>query len=192
MKNKKNFNTIKKNINDSINNLKILNDQKYFDQILKISNEIIRTIKNKKKIIFCGNGGSAADSQHLCAELVSKFLKNRQPFSSISLTTNTSTITSISNDFSFDKIFSKQIEAVGVRGDFLFAISTSGKSKNVKEATKVAKKKGIKTFLLTGLKNKSRNTSDIVLKVPASRVDRIQEMHILIGHIICEIVENTC
>ena len=76
--------------------------QKYFDQILKISNEIIRTIKNKKKIIFCGNGGSAADSQHLCAELVSKFLKNRQPFSSISLTTNTSTITSISNDFSFD------------------------------------------------------------------------------------------
>tara|TARA_Y200000002_G_scaffold307699_1_gene263842 strand:- start:660 stop:1238 length:579 start_codon:yes stop_codon:yes gene_type:complete len=192
MKNKKNFYTIKKNINDSINNLKILNDQKYFDQILKISNEIIRTIKNKKKIIFCGNGGSAADSQHLCAELVSKFLKNRKPFSSISLTTNTSTITSISNDFSFDKIFSKQIEAVGVKGDFLFAISTSGKSKNVKEAIKVAKKKGIKTFLLTGLKNKSRNLSDIVLEVPASRVDRIQEMHILVGHIICEIVENTC
>ncbi len=192
MKNKKNFYTIKKNINDSINNLKILNDQKYFDQILKISNEIIRTIKNKKKIIFCGNGGSAADSQHLCAELVSKFLKNRKPFSSISLTTNTSTITSISNDFSFDKIFSKQIEAVGVKGDFLFAISTSGKSKNVKEAIKVAKKKGIKTFLLSGLKNKSRNLSDIVLEVPASRVDRIQEMHILVGHIICEIVENTC
>ena len=128
----------------------------------------------------------------LCAELVSKFLKNRKPFSSISLTTNTSTITSISNDFSFDKIFSKQIEAVGVKGDFLFAISTSGKSKNVKEAIKVAKKKGIKTFLLTGLKNKSRNLSDIVLEVPASRVDRIQEMHILVGHIICEIVENTC
>ncbi len=192
MKNKKNFNTIKKNINDSINNLRILNDQKYFDQILKISNDITRTIKNKKKIIFCGNGGSAGDSQHLCAELVSKFLKNRKPFPSISLTTNTSTITSISNDFSFDKIFSKQIEAVGVKGDFLFAISTSGKSKNVKEAIKVAKKKGIKTFLLTGLKNKSRNLSDIVLEVPASRVDRIQEMHILIGHIICEIVENTC
>ena len=192
MKNKKNFYTIKKNINDSINNLKILNDQKYFDQILKISNEIIRTIKNKKKIIFCGNGGSAADSQHLCAELVSKFLKNRKPFSSISLTTNTSTITSISNDFSFDKIFSKQIEAVGVKGDFLFAISTSGKSKNVIKAIKVAKKKGIKTFLLSGLKNKSRNLSDIVLEVPASRVDRIQEMHILVGHIICEIVENTC
>ncbi len=186
----KNFDSIiRKNININIGNLKKLLNKKEVELISNITKLSIKTLKDKKKIIFCGNGGSAADSQHICAELVSKFLKNRKPYAAISLTTNTSIITSISNDFSYSDIFSKQIEAIGNEGDLLFAISTSGKSKNIIKAIKAAKKKKIKTILLSGKMNKLK-IANITFNTPATRVDRIQELHIHIGHIICEIIEK--
>lgn len=180
---------IRENIENNINNLKKLENKKFENQIINIVKLCILTLRSKKKILFCGNGGSAADSQHLCAELVSKFLKNRKPYSAMALTTNTSIITSVSNDFSYSEIFSKQIEAIGVSGDLLIAISTSGKSVNVLKAIKEAKKKRINTILLSGNKNKNK-TANITLNVPANRVDRIQELHIHIGHIICELIEK--
>lgn len=186
---KKITDSVDSNLNIAIENLKKLNTKYYKDQINIATNLSIKALKNGKKIIFCGNGGSAADSQHLCAELVSKFLKNRKPIPSISLTTNTSTITSISNDFDYKFIFSKQIEALGKKNDVLIAISTSGKSKNIIEALKTSKKKGLKNILLTGNKVINKKFCDVVLDVPADRVDRIQELHILIGHIICENIE---
>jgi len=181
---------IQENIKENVSNLKKLSEIKYQKQILKIVKLCISTLKNKKKIMFCGNGGSAADSQHLCAELVSKFLKNRKPYSAISLTTNTSIITSVSNDFNYSDIFSKQIEAIGTNGDLLIAISTSGKSINVIKAIKESKKRKINTILLSGNKNKNKSAT-ITFNVPASRVDRIQELHIHIGHTICELIEKT-
>ena len=170
------------------NNL-IENLSEFEDVIELFSKKIFDALNNGNKLLFCGNGGSAADSQHLCAELVSKFLKNRKPYSAMALTTNTSIITSVSNDFSYSEIFSKQIEAIGVSGDLLIAISTSGKSVNVLKAIKEAKKKRINTILLSGNKNKNK-TAIITLNVPANRVDRIQELHIHIGHIICELIEK--
>ena len=187
---KKILNIIDYNVGIAIQNLNKLNSNYYKNKITKVTNLCIKALKEKKKIIFCGNGGSAADSQHLSAELVSKFLKNRKPLSSISLTTNTSIITSVSNDFDYKYIFSKQIEALGTNGDVLIAISTSGKSKNIIEALKVSKKKGINNILMTGDKIINKKLCDIVLDVPAKRVDRIQELHILIGHIICENIEK--
>lgn len=187
---KKITDSVDSNLNIAIENLKKLNTKYYKDQINIATNLSIKALKNGKKIIFCGNGGSAADSQHLCAELVSKFLKNRKPIPSISLTTNTSTITSISNDFDYKFIFSKQIEAIGKSGDILIAISTSGQSKNIIEALKVSKQKGLINILLTGNKIKNKKYCNIVIDVPAERVDRVQELHILIGHIICENIEK--
>lgn len=191
MKKFKRDNYIKSNINKAILSLDTLKGSIYLNKINKICNEMIKTLKKGNKIIFCGNGGSAADSQHLCAELVSKFLKNRKPLAAISLTTNTSSITSIANDFNFEQVFSKQIEAIGKNGDFLFAISTSGKSKNIIRAVSMAKKRGLKTFLLTGQSNAKKISTNMILEVPANRVDRVQELHIFIGHVICEIVENS-
>ena len=191
MKKFKRNNDIKGNINKVILSLDTLKKSIYIKKINMICKEMLKTLKNGNKIIFCGNGGSAADSQHLCAELVSKFLKNRKPLAAISLTTNTSSITSIANDFNFDHVFSKQIEAIGKKGDFLFSISTSGKSKNIIRAISMAKKKGLKTFLLTGQNNAKKISPNMILEVPAKRVDRVQELHIFIGHIICEIIENS-
>ena len=165
--------------------------EKCSDEIEFASKIIIDSIKNSNKVMFCGNGGSAADSQHLSAELVGRFIKNRRPLSSISLTTDTSAITAISNDFSFEEIFSRQIEAIGKKNDTLYAISTSGNSKNILAALDAAKNLGIKTVGVTGEdKSDMDNLCDIIIKVPAKRPDRIQEMHIAIGQIICELVEN--
>jgi len=151
----------------------------------------VKTINNHRKILFCGNGGSAADSQHLAAELIGKFLKIRKPIPALALTTNSSIITSIGNDIDFKMIFARQIEALGNKGDILFAITTSGKSKNILEAIKVAKKKKLKVILLTSLKCKLKKNNQIhSIKIPATRVDRIQEMHITVGHLICEYIEN--
>ena len=141
--------------------------------------------------MFCGNGGSAADAQHLSAELVGRYMKNRKPLASIALTTDTSVITAISNDFSFDEIFSRQIESIGNEGDILYAISTSSKSKNILAALKMAKSLNIKSIGVTGIDNSGfMDLCDVSIKVPATRPDRIQEMHIAIGQIICEILET--
>ena len=141
--------------------------------------------------MFCGNGGSAADAQHLSAELVGRYMKNRKPLASIALSTDTSVITAISNDLSFDEIFSRQVESIGNEGDVLYAISTSSKSENVISALKIAKSLKIKTIGITGSNGIGfKGLCDIVISVPALRPDRIQEMNIAVGHIICEILES--
>lgn len=152
---------------------------------------MIECLENNGKIMFCGNGGSAGDSQHLAAELVGRYRKDRKPFAAISLTTDTSSITAISNDYSFDKIFERQVEAIGRGNDLLFAISTSGSSRNVINAIMKAKEMNIGVIGLTGKNgNEMNNICDILINVPADRTDRIQEMHIAIGQILCEIIEN--
>ena len=157
--------------------------------IEEASKMIIESLNNGNKIMFCGNGGSAADSQHLAAELIGRYKKNRSPLAAISLTTDTSTITAIANDFNFDEIFSRQIEGFGKKGDVLYAISTSGNSSNIVKAISAARKKDIKIIGITGRDaGKLSNICDLIIKAPANTPDRIQEMHIAIGQIICEII----
>ena len=180
---------IKETINEISKNFFDL-AEKSIPQINEASNLIVQSLNNGGKIMFCGNGGSAADSQHLSAELVGRYMKNRKPLSSIALSTDTSVITAISNDYSFDEIFSRQIESIGIEGEMLYAISTSGKSKNIIEALKIAKSRNIKTIGVTGSDNSTfKDLCNVTISTPASRSDRIQEMHIAIGHIICEILE---
>lgn len=156
----------------------------------KISQEVVKTLKRGGKILFCGNGGSAADSQHLAAEFVGRFKKERKAISALSLTTNTSILTAISNDYSFKNIFSRQVQALGKKGDLLIGISTSGNAENVILAVKAAKKIGIKTVGLSGKDGgKLAKISDISFVVPSDDTARIQEAHILIGHILAEIAE---
>ena len=182
---------IDKNLFNIEKNFIQLQSSKYKILIHKTALLIIKALKNKNKVMFCGNGGSCADSEHICAELVGKYLKNRKPYSAVSLTTNTSLLSAISNDFSFKEIFSKQIQSLGKKNDILFAITTSGKSKNILNAINVAKKLKIKVILLTSQKALNlKKKADILIPVPSSRVDRIQEMHIAVGHIICELVES--
>lgn len=190
---KKNLNLIKKNFLEHKNILsKTFNDKKLLSQINDISNICINTIKNNKKIIFLGNGGSASDSMHLTAELVGRFKKNRIGLPAVDLVSNSSSITAIANDYHYTKIFSRQLEAIGNTGDLLFCFTTSGLSPNVIEAIKAAKKIKIDTTVFTGnKKNYLTKFKDLqIVKVPSKDTARIQEMHIIIGHIICEIVED--
>ena len=171
---------------------KILNNQKILSQINQISEDCINAIKNKKKILLLGNGGSASDAMHITAELIGRFKKERVALPAIDLVSNSSTITALANDYNYKKIFSRQLQGVGNQGDILICISTSGLSQNVIEAIKIAKKKLIKTIVLTG--NKKNNLNKFnglkIVKVPSKSTARIQEMHILIGHIICEVIEK--
>ena len=165
--------------------------EKQIPKIEKIASLCISSLEKGGKIIFCGNGGSAADSQHLAAELVGRFLKERKSLPSLALSVNTSILTAVGNDYGFEKVFSKQIEALGKPKDLLIAISTSGNSKNIIEAVKKAKEKGIKTIGFLGKGGgKLKKLVDISLIVESNNTPRIQEIHILIGHIICEIIEN--
>jgi D-sedoheptulose 7-phosphate isomerase len=175
-----------------INFNKLGHDKNFLGNLNLALKQLTNCIKNNGKIIFAGNGGSAADAQHLAAELVGKFLKKRRSIPAISLTTNTSIITSLANDFNYNYIFARQIESLANKGDIFFGITTSGKSKNLIEAFKTCKKMGIGTICLTK-KKYPRNLDklcDIVIPVTAERVDRIQEIHIFVGHTICENLEN--
>ena len=172
-------------------NFKNFNNEAHLPLIENAAKMIINALRNKKKIMFCGNGGSAADSQHLSAELLGRYLKNRKPYASIALTTDSSVLTAISNDFHFNEIFSRQISALANKNDILFAITTSGKSKNILIAIDKAKKLGVKVILLSSRKAEHlKKKVNLLIPVPADRVDRIQEMHISVGHIICELVEK--
>jgi len=165
--------------------------EKNITAIEEIASLLISTLKNKGKILFMGNGGSAADAQHLAAEFVGRFKKNRAPLSAIALSTDTSILTAVGNDFGFEEVFTRQIEALGKAGDAAVGISASGNSKNIIAAIKKAKQLGIKTIGFTGKKEGELNKiTDIALSVSSSDTARIQEMHILAGHIICEIVET--
>jgi D-sedoheptulose 7-phosphate isomerase len=159
--------------------------------IEKISEEFLAAITSSGTIFWCGNGGSASDAQHLAAELVGRFELNRSPMASIALTTDTSILTSIANDYSFEEIFSRQIEALGRPGDVIVGITTSGESLNVIDALRKGKGKGLRTVLFTSEKSKSEfEFVDFVLKVPSSRTCHIQEAHIVIGQAICGRIEK--
>lgn len=160
-------------------------------QIEKVANLCIKALKNGNKILFCGNGGSAADAQHLAAELICKYKKERTALNAIALTTNTSVLTAAANDIAFDYIFERQVEAFGQDGDILFALSTSGKSINVIRAVDRAKELGLKTIAMTGASGGSlKNNADVLINVPSDITNNIQEMHIAVGHLICGIIEN--
>ena len=152
---------------------------------------IANSLKSGGTVFWCGNGGSAADSQHMAAEFVGRFKKDRQPLRSIALTTDSSILTCISNDYSYEEIFSRQIDALGRKGDILVAITTSGQSENIRQALVQAKKMGIKTIGLLG-KNGGvcKDYVDLPLIVPSEMTARIQEIHILIEHMLCELVEH--
>lgn len=178
-----------KTINESLANLENLKDK---DKEINYAAElIINCLKTKNKVIFCGNGGSAADSQHLAAELMGRYLKDRSPLPAISLTVDTSALTAIGNDYGFENVFSRQLRGIGSAGDVLYATSTSGNSKNVIEAIKVAKDMGIKVIGITGKEpGKMDGECDVLVNVPSDKTNKIQEMHIIVGHFICGKVET--
>ncbi len=159
--------------------------------IEKIAEEIIKALEKGNKIIFCGNGGSAAISQHLSAELMGKYKLNRSPMAAISLTTDTSAITAIANDYGFEYTFSRQLLGIGKSGDVIIGISGSGNSSNLVEVLKTAKEMDIKTVAFLGeFGGKMADFAEISLKVPSSTTNYIQELHLIAGHIICGLVEN--
>ena len=161
------------------------------DGIEKAIDAIGDALKLRRKVLLMGNGGSAADAQHIAGELVGRFKKERKAIPAISLSTDTSILTAIGNDYGFEKVFERQIEALGNKGDVVIGISTSGNSENVYRAMKLAKKMGLTTIGLLGNDGgKIKNLSDIALVVPSKNTPRIQETHITIGHIICEGVER--
>jgi len=161
------------------------------DSIVSLSKVCIGAISDKKKILFAGNGGSAADAQHLTAELVNRFNYDRPAIAALALTTDTSVITSISNDSDYENIFSRQIEALGTKGDILIVLSTSGNSANISKAATSAVEKGLIVAGFTGSDGGSlQDKCDYMIKVPSKCTPRIQEGHILMGHILCGLIED--
>jgi D-sedoheptulose 7-phosphate isomerase len=165
--------------------------EKNSDLILKAASKLTSILKNGNKILFMGNGGSAADSQHLAAELIGRFQKERDSIPAIALTTDTSILTAIGNDYSFNDIFKRQVQGLANAGDAVFGLSTSGNSQNVIEAFNEAKRKNAFTIALTGKDGgKIKNIADLNIIIPSDITARIQEAHILIGHILCELIEE--
>lgn len=159
--------------------------------IMEMIDTIIHCLKKGGKVILFGNGGSAADSQHIAAELVGRFKKDRAALSAVSLTTNTSVLTALANDYGYESVFVKQLEAIAKKEDVAIGISTSGRAKNVLKAVQEAKKLGLKTISLTGKDGgELSKITDISIIVPSNITARIQEAHITIGHIVCELVEE--
>lgn len=160
-------------------------------RIMEIAGMIIDALKKNGKVILFGNGGSASDAQHIAAEFVGRFKKDRPGLAALALTTNTSVLTAIANDYGYDIVFARQIEALAQKNDIAIGISTSGKAKNVTCGIKQAKKMGLKTVALTGSGGgELANLADISLIVPSAVTARIQEAHITIGHILCELIEQ--
>lgn len=160
-------------------------------KIIEITDLVTDCLKKNGKVILFGNGGSASDSQHIAAEFVGRFKKDRNALAAIALTTNTSILTALANDYGYEIVFARQIEALGEKNDVAIGISTSGKAKNVVLGIKQAKKMGLKTIALTGADGgELTKLTDISLIVPSSVTARIQEAHITVGHIVCELVEQ--
>ena len=169
----------------------IQNDQPLLETANRIADLCVTALKQGKKILFAGNGGSAADAQHLAAELVSRLNYNRPGLAAIALTTDTSALTAIGNDYSFENIFSRQIESLGQAGDILVGITTSGKSPNILKALDAARARGMTCIGFTGMQAPMMaERCDVVLNVPSRETPKIQECHILFGHIICAIIED--
>ncbi len=160
------------------------------DKIIEAAGMLASCIASGNKILIFGNGGSAADAQHLAAEFVNRFQIERPPLAAIALTTDTSILTSIGNDYHFDDIFSKQIKALGQKGDIAWCISTSGTSPNVLKAVAAAQKIGITTIGFTGRAGKLSDCADLVFSVESDTTARIQESHIFLGHILCDLLDR--
>ena len=183
--------TVRKQVEDSANvKQALLADIDTLEKIARAGEICIEAYRNGNKVMFAGNGGSAADAQHFAGELVSRFYFDRPGLPSIALTTDTSILTAIGNDYGFDRLFARQVEAQGIKGDVFVGISTSGNSSNIVEAMKTCRKMGIVTIGLTGDKPcRMDEFSDIIIKVPSTETPRIQECQTLIGHILCCIIE---
>ncbi|BDU51406.1 phosphoheptose isomerase 2 [Haliovirga abyssi] len=186
------YNYIEKQIYNSIEVKKyILENKEILNKIIEVSNLTVEAYRKGKKTIIAGNGGSAADAQHMAGEFVSRFYFDRPGLASLALTTDTSILTAIGNDYGYERVFARQLEANGNKGDIFFAISTSGNSKNIIEALKVCKEKGIISIGLTGSKEcKMDDLCEYMIKIPSIETPRIQESHLMIEHIICAIVEK--
>lgn len=183
---------ISQSITDSINAKQaILNNPEFLARIESAAAIITNSLRNGGKIHFCGNGGSAADAQHLAAELSGRFYFDRPPLNAEALHCNTSYLTAVGNDYGYDLIFSRLLKGTAKKGDVIVGISTSGNSKNIINAFEAAKEMGVSIIAMTGeTGGKMKDYADILLNVPSKDTPRIQESHIMIGHIICELVET--
>jgi D-sedoheptulose 7-phosphate isomerase len=169
----------------------LLRDEGFSVLVTHAALQIVKALRAGGKVMFCGNGGSAADAQHLAAEFTGRYLKERRALPALALHANTSAVTAIGNDYGFDLVFARQIEALGKEGDVAVGISTSGNSPNVLRALEAAKSKLIYTVALTGASGgKMKDVADCTIRIPSEETPRIQECHILTGHIICEIAEE--
>ena len=169
----------------------ILNDQAFLGRIETAAEIITESLRNGGKIHFCGNGGSAADAQHLAAELSGRFYFDRPPLNAEALHCNISYLTAVGNDYGYDLIFSRLLRGTAKAGDVIVGISTSGNSKNILKAFEVAKELGVKIIAMTGATGGAmKDFADILLNVPSTDTPRIQESHIMLGHIVCELVET--
>jgi D-sedoheptulose 7-phosphate isomerase len=169
----------------------LLSNTEMIDRLQIISNQITTAFQNGNKVLFCGNGGSAADAQHLAAEFSGRFYTDRHALPAEALHVNTSYLTAVANDYSYDVVYARLVNGIGKKGDVLIGLSTSGNSKNILEAFKVAREKEMITVGFTGDSGgKMKELSDYLLNVPSNDTPRIQESHILLGHIICQLVEE--
>jgi len=185
------INVIRKQISNSINlKQQLLNDEKFIAQIENIVQLICNCFETKNKLLFCGNGGSAADAQHLAAEFSGRYYFDRPPLNAEALHVNTSYLTAVANDYGFDNVYARMVEAIANKGDILIALSTSGNSANVVNAVNTANAKGLITIGFTGIgSGQLNNLCRYLVEIPSKDTPRIQECHMLIGHIICELVE---
>jgi D-sedoheptulose 7-phosphate isomerase len=158
--------------------------------IAKVADMLIACLRAGGKVMFCGNGGSAADSQHLAAEFMGRYMRDRRPLPALALTVDTSALTAIGNDYGYEHVFSRQLRGIGTRGDLVVGISTSGNSRNVIHAFEVAKEIGVTTVALTGSGGAMAAMADAAIRVPSTVTNEIQEMHIVVGHMLCGYVEN--
>jgi D-sedoheptulose 7-phosphate isomerase len=169
----------------------VLKDETLLATIQQVADACVEAFRNDKKVLFCGNGGSAADAQHISAELSGRFYTDREPLYSEALHVNSSYMTAVANDYSYDVVYSRMVKACGRKGDVLVGITTSGNSKNILQAMETAKAQGMITVGMTGASGgKMNDVCDFILRVPSSDTPRIQESHILIGHIICQLIEE--
>ena len=169
---------------------KILNDAELLGQLEDSISLCVEALKKGKKLLFAGNGGSASDAQNLAAELVGRYRFDRESLPGIAITTDTSALTAIGNDYGYEEVFSRQLSGLGQEGDVLVAISTSGNSGNILKAVEVAQKKGIKVIGMSGPKGKLKELSDTCLAIPAPLTATVQEAHIMLGHILCDGIEQ--
>ena len=179
-------------LNDSFNNIqKVINDKGLVTEIEIVTTKILKAFKDGNKLLLCGNGGSASDAQHIAAELSGRFIKERKPLYAEALHVNSSYMTAVSNDYGFESTYSRMLEAIGKKGDVLIALSTSGNSENVINAVKMANSLGMLSVGMSGaMGGKIKDLCQHNIIIPSSNTARVQEAHILVGHIFCQIIEE--